>query len=88
VIAVPALPLAPNDCFAPTAFVRPTPAVAERDESDCRFLGSFGLDGQRFYEFQHNGDVAIQFPGCNRRLPAKREHRLLAVSAFWNRPLE
>ena len=50
--AVPAVPLAANSCFAPSALVPPGPAVAEGDEFDGRPLGSFGLHGQRFYEFQ------------------------------------
>ena len=47
-----AVNVAPNSCFAPSALVPPGPAVAEGDEFDGRPLGSFGLHGQRFYEFQ------------------------------------
>jgi hypothetical protein len=46
--AIPTLTLASYECLAPGALVRPSLAIAERNNFDCRSSGSFGLYGQRF----------------------------------------
>ena len=79
-IAVPAFPLSPNRRFAPTALKEPNLAVAERDDFDCCSLGSFGLYGEGFNEFQHSTSLAISFASPVRAIERLAAHDVRAPS--------